>query len=82
MVQGPGGHGNSSMQFTRVHSIDDCVVLGKCSRGLQRLKGLLGSLAAPSGTAARDHGRQQWLPEPSVYTHLAAGASYSYVPVS
>lgn len=61
-------HSDSSVQFARVHSIDDCVALGKCYKNLQRLKGLLRSLAASSSTAARDH-EAAMVDRTVVYTH-------------
>ena len=71
-------HKVCSVQVTRLHSIHNHVVLGKCCGRSAVLQGLLGSSVVPPD---RDQGRQQLLLELVVYTHTPGCEDQLQVPV-
>lgn len=70
---GTGGHAVSLAQASRVHNIDNPVVLGKPSEESAVASRAAGVFGSTSRSSDRGHGRQQWWPMRVVYLHLAAG---------
>lgn len=60
MALGPEGCDVPLAQAARLHSINNCVVLGSSADGPQCLQGLLECSAALPGPAAGNQGGQWW----------------------